>query len=185
MFRLLFVLAVSLLTFSQCKTTKKPEEKTIEKTTTQPKQAMTTTTEKPTEPQTNYKRPEGKKYIKGGKNQPSNSVYEFFTTDYWLPQFAISSLSKEAHVPYQGMWLKFDRTGHLVGGINKEQNIAGSWTYDAQKNLLFILSNNKDIEGKWSLNRSGFSMVWLAREGQKLQDIQIKLVNSSFKPGEE
>ena len=177
MFRLLFVLSLALMTFSQCKTTKKPENENPTEEVT-PKPTETTTTKEQTAP-------EEKEYIQGGGNQPSNNVLEFFSTDYWLPQFAISGLSKEAHLPYQGMWLDFDSKGQFVGGINNKNNIVGSWKFDTQKNMLFILSNNKDIEGKWKVNRSGFAMVWLAREGQKLQDIQIKLVNSSSRPNQE
>ncbi len=181
MLRFLFVLTITIFSFAQCKTTKKPD-KEVPTEQISPKQeepADTVVEKKP------FQRPEGKKYTKAGKNQPSNSVYEFFTTDYWLPQFAISSLDPKVHLRFQDMWLKFDRNEHFIGGINNNQNIVGSWKYDNKTNMLYILSNNKDIEGKWQVNRAGFSMVWLAREGQKMQDIQIKLVNSTYKPGEE
>ncbi|HHB79207.1 MAG TPA: hypothetical protein ENK85_08240 [Saprospiraceae bacterium] len=183
MTRLLLIAVMSLLTLTQCKTTKKPENETTTKvettTKTETKDAPATKNEPKTPP------PEGKKYTQGQENGPSNNVLEFFSTDYWLPQFAVSGLSKDAHLPYQGMWLKFDKSGQFKGGINDTDNIRGSWRFDTKSNHLFIISNNPDLEGKWQVNRSGFAMVWFAREGQKLQDIQIKLVNSSYKPGEE
>lgn len=189
MLRLLLAISITLLTFSQCKTSKKPEKEAKTEVTKVPEQVAPPEKEKePTESkptESEYQRPEGKKYTKGAADQPSNNVLEFFSTDYWVPQFAISSLSKKAHLPYRNMWLKFDKKGQFKGGIGKTSNIRGSWKFDAKSSHLFIISNNVDLDGKWKVNRSGFDMVWLARKGQKLQDIQIKLVNSTYKPGEE
>ena len=179
MFRIFIALFLSSLLFFNCTSTKKPENRTPDTTVTEDK------TSKPEKVLSKEDLPQAKPFTQGGDDQPSDNVLEFFATDFWLPQFAISGLDKEAHKPFMDMWLKFNKKGTFYGGINKDLNIKGSWKFDTKNNMLFIISDNKNLDGKWAIKRSGFTMVWLAREGQPLQDIQIKLVNSSYRPGEE
>ena len=186
MLRMLIALLFSSMMVTQCTSTKKPENQPAkDPTTVADKTPPQTEPETKDLPKSKKDLPQGKKYTTNGPDQPSDNILEYFSTDYWLPQFAISTLDKNAHVPYIDMWLKFDKKGTFFGGINKKVNIKGNWKFDSKNNMLFIKSNNPNLDGKWAIKHSGFAMVWLARGGQKLQDIQMKLVNSSFRPGEE
>ncbi|GEM_PF-3788046 len=182
----LLLLLLFGLVLAQCQTTKTKEP--VSETTTLQKEDNTkaaTTSQSAADDTIALSKedlPQGKKSYKGqsaAAGGPSNNVIEFFTTDYWLPQFAISQLDQQVFKRYVGVWLKFDPKGGFTGATPDGKDIKGRWQFDTPNNALYIDSDYVPLNGKWAVNRSGFAMVWAARGGQHPQDVQVKLVNSS------
>ena len=105
-------------------------------------------------------------------------------SNYWVVWALVKMGDPAANPQNQGTWFKFKEDGSYDYGYFEKKIGSGAWSFDGQKAILFLDSEQIGDDREWSIKiGSGEEvMIWVGTTRFATTNVQAKLQNYLFIP---
>jgi hypothetical protein len=129
-----------------------------------------------------HKAPEMVSVPVGAMPPPSASRKAYLGTGWWHCNMAFSGIDSLIHHNYQNKWMKFrdDQTFDIL--IKGQVVDTGRWTWDEEKNEIYLSCKDPYLNNSWNVIDKGFVMIWKGNTAINLTGIQVRVACSKNQP---
>ncbi len=113
---------------------------------------------------------------------PSASRMAYMNTGWWTAKMAYQPTDTTIHVNFLGKYLQFEQTQLFHIFQNGQQVDTGMWSFDEEKQILYLACHDPYYNNSWKIMEKGFTMILIGQTNENFSGIQIRWDNYKQKP---